>query len=263
MNGSPGDQVSILDRGLQFGDGLFETIAVVNNQPCLWDYHMQRLQRDCRRLGIVVPDTQLLGQEARMLVADEPLAVLKITISRGISERGYKPAFPAAPTRILSLFSWDEPCSDPIKVSISPRRLGHNSELAGIKHLNRLEQVLARVECPDDVDDALMLNQQGHVIEGIMSNLLLQRGKQLFTPSLHCCGVEGVVKQLILDVARDKGIAIKTGDFSLDEVLQSDALYLTSSLTGIRFVSEIAGYDWRPEVAFHPMLRQAAIPVFN
>ncbi len=263
VNGAPGDQVSILDRGLQFGDGLFETIAVVDNKPCLWEYHVQRMQADCGRLGIAAPDAGLLEQEARTLIADEQVAVLKITVTRGASERGYKPATDVAPTRILALFPWNGPCSDPLKVSISSQRLGHQPGLAGIKHLNRLEQVLARVECPEDVDDALMLNQQGQVIEGIASNLLLQRDQQLFTPSLHGCGVEGVVKRLILEMAKDQGMAIRSGAFTLDEILRSEAMYLTSSLAGIRYVSRIKGHDWRPAAEFHPLLKQAAAQVFN
>lgn len=263
VNGIPRDQVSILDRGLQFGDGLFETLAVVDNKVCLWDRHMRRLQAGCKRLGIPAPDVQLLHQEAMQLVADERQAALKIVITRGASERGYKPAAGTSVTRIFSLFSWDGPCSDPLRISVSTRRLGHNPDLAGIKHLNRLEQVLARAECAEDVQDALMLDMQGHVIEGIMSNLFLHKGQQIFTPLLDRCGVEGVVRKLVLDVAQNKDIEVVSGDFTLDDVLQSDALYLSNALGGIRFVSGISGYGWKPKTSFHPVLAEAAASVFS
>ncbi len=263
VNGIPQDQVSILDRGLQFGDGLFETLAVVENRLCLWNLHMHRLQTGCKRLGIAAPDTRLLHQEATRIVADEQQAALKIIVTRGASQRGYKPAAGASPTRILSLFSWDGPCSDLLRISVSTRHLGHHPDLAGIKHLNRLEQVLARMECAEGIEEALMQDVQGRVIEGIMSNLFLHQGQQLLTPMLDQCGVEGVVRKLILDVAKDKDCEIITGDFTLDNVLQSDALYLTSALGGIRFVSEIAGHDWKPGASFHPLLAEAATGVFS
>ncbi|WP_456417437.1 aminodeoxychorismate lyase [Thiolapillus sp.] len=262
LNGIPRDQLSVLDRGLQFGDGLFETLAIVENNLCLWDQHMQRLQAGCARLGIAAPDCRLLRQEATRLVADQRQAALKIIITRGVSERGYKPATAASPTRILSLSSWDGPCSDPLRVSVSHRRLGWNPDLAGIKHLNRLEQVLARMDCAEDVQEALMLDMQDQVVEGIMSNLFFHKRQQLFTPSLDQCGVEGVVRKLVLAMAKDRDIEIITGRFTLDEVLQSDALYLTSALGGIRFVSEITGHDWKPKTSFHPFLAEVAERVF-
>ncbi len=263
VNGQPRDQVSILDRGLQFGDGLFETVAVTNNRPCLWGYHVQRLQSGCDRLRIAFPNVRQLSQEAQQLIDRQQQAVLKITVTRGVSERGYKVPAESSPTRILSLFHWDGPSMDQMRIVVSHRRLGNNADLAGIKHLNRLEQVLARLECPEGTQEALMQNQRGYIIEGIMSNVFFQRGTQLFTPSLDRCGVAGVVRQLILDVAEGEGIAIKMGNFTLDDVLQSDALYLTSSLGGIRRVADVMGYDWRPGTVFHPLLAKAAKQVFS
>jgi len=263
VNGKSRHQVSILDRGLQFGDGLFETLAVVSNQPCLWDYHMQRLQQGCKRLSIIAPEAQLLEREAGQLVGGERQAVLKITITRGMSERGYMPTADSPPTRILSLFAWDGPSTENIKIAVSSRRLGSNPQLAGIKHLNRLDQVLACMECADDVQEALMLDQYNHVIEGMMSNLFFQRGQKLFTPSLTDSGVDGVVRQFILDRAKQQRLEIITGTFTLDQVLQSDALYLSSSLGGIRFVSEVVGHAWQPSASFHPLLRDIAADIFS
>ena len=248
---------------MQFGDGLFETIAVTNNRPCLWDYHVQRLQSGCDRLRIAVPDAGQLEQEVRQLIDRRQQAVLKITVTRGVSERGYQ--FPAEsfPTRILSLFHWDGPPTDQMRIALSRHHLGNNAGLAGIKHLNRLEQVLARSDCPEGAQEALMLDRRGYVIEGIMSNIFFQRGAQLYTPSLDNCGVAGVTRRLVLEMAEADGMAVNTGDFTLDDVLQSDALYLTSSLGGIRYVASVMGYDWRPEAVFHPVLAKAAKQVFD
>lgn len=263
VNGKPRDQVSILDRGFQFGDGLFETVAVTNNRPCLWDYHVQRLKSGCDRLRIAFPDIRQLSQEAQQLIDRQPQAVLKVTLTRGVSERGYRFSAESSPTRILSLFHWDGPSTEQMCISVSRQHLGNNTDLAGIKHLNRLEQVLARSECPESAQEALMLDQRGYVIEGIMSNVFFQRGNQLYTPSLEHCGVAGVVRRLVLEVAEAEGMAVNAGDFTLDDVLQSDALYLTSSLGGIRGVSNIIGYDWQPEAVFHPMLAKAMEQVFS
>jgi len=261
VNGIPGDQVSILDRGLQFGDGLFETLAIIDGQPCLWDSHVARLAAGCSRLGITMPETGVLKGEARELIGGHRQAVLKIMLTRGCSERGYAPADTTA-TRILSLFSWDGPADSPLTVDISSRRLGLNPALAGLKHLNRLEQVMARRELPPDAGEAIMLDINGRLVEGIAANIFLQQGDRLLTPRLDESGVAGVVRQLVMDTARDMNMPVEEMRLYQQDLLNSDALYYSSSLLGIRRVSSIIGQDWRPALDVHPVMDAARGRVF-
>ncbi len=262
VNGVPGDQVSILDRGLQFGDGLFETLAVIRNRPCLWQAHVARLASGCARLGMAMPDPALLEQESRELISSHEQAVLKIIITRGSSARGYAPAHGPV-TRILSLFSWDGPASESVWVNIASRRLGLNPTLAGLKHLNRLEQVLARQEMPGDVQESILLDIKDRVTEGIAANIILQQGERLLTPALNECGVAGVTRQLVLDTAAGMGMTVEKTEVQREALLSADALYLTSSLLGIRPVQGILQEDWRPALAQHPVIEAAQSRVFS
>ncbi|BAO44359.1 aminodeoxychorismate lyase [Thiolapillus brandeum] len=262
VNGAPGNRVSILDRGLQFGDGLFETLAVNRNQPCLWQAHMRRLETGCARLGIAMPAAEILKQESRQLLGDLEQAVLKITITRGSSMRGYAPA-DGPVTRILSLFSWDGPATGSVPVSISSWRLGLNPSLAGLKHLNRLEQVMARRALPPNAREAILMDIDDRVVEGIAANLFLQQDERLLTPRINDCGVAGVVRQLILDTAADMGVKVEEAHVDLDALLAADGLYLSSSLLGIRPVKTILGEDWRPSVPMHPLLQEVQSRIFQ
>jgi 4-amino-4-deoxychorismate lyase len=263
INGKPRHRISVLDRGLQFGDGVFETLAVINHRPCLWDYHLQRLQQGCQRLGISCPEESQLLQESLSLLENRSPAVLKIIITRGESERGYKSDSDAAPTRILNVNFWHGPDFSPVKIAVSNHRLGDNPHLAGIKHLNRLEQVLARADCPDEAYDALMQDQQGHVIEGIMHNIFVQKNKELCTPSLKHCGIDGVIRRLIVEQAQAQSMPVSICKLNLEDILQADALYLSNSLSGIRAVSGIVGYDWKPSASDHPVVEQTIKNIFK
>ena len=262
VNGIPGDQVSILDRGLQFGDGLFETLAVTRNRPCLWDAHMARLASGCARLGISMPTADLLKQESRTLIGDHQQAVLKITLTRGCSERGYAPG-DAPVTRILSLFSWDGPAGQTLTINIASQRLGVNPELAGLKHLNRLEQVLARRKLPPGARESILLDINGQVVEGIAANLFLQQADRLKTPALDNCGVAGVVRQLVMDTATEMNMTVEETQVQVEDLLNADALYLSSSLLGLCAVSAILDQDWRPSAASHPVIDSARQRVFQ
>ena len=261
VNGIPGDRVSILDRGLQFGDGLFETLAIVEGQPCLWESHIARLAVGCARLSIAMPDTGLLKNEARELIGGHQQGVLKIILTRGCSERGYAPADTTV-TRILSLFSWDGPTDTPLRVAVSPRRLGLNPVLAGLKHLNRLEQVMARQELPADAGEGIMLDIRDRVVEGIAANIFLQQADRLLTPRLDENGVVGVARQLIMDTAQDMDMPVEETRLYQQDLVNADAIYFSSSLLGIRRVAAIIGQNWRPGLDAHPVMDTARRRVF-
>jgi 4-amino-4-deoxychorismate lyase len=221
---------------------VFETIIIDAAQPRFWSRHMARLQAGCHRLGIAAVDEQQLRQETDELLAavtgDAPGArsILKIIISRGPGTRGYRPDPHATPTRILQLHDWPDTADghDGIRTTLCTLRLGNNPQLAGIKHLNRLEQVLARAEWNDDaIAEGLLLDQGGRVIEGTMSNLFLVKDGKLLTPDLSRCGVAGIMRDIVLNIAQQQGLSASVRDIGKAELFQADELFLCNSLIGI------------------------------
>lgn len=252
INGKPAETVSATDRGLQYGDGLFETIAVVDGLPRLWERHIDRLRRGCRRLGFAMPQRGLLWAEAQRLLADMDRGVLKIILTRGQGGRGYAPPPDAGLTRILSTHSVpDYPnkhWTEGIRLRVCRTPVGSSPVLAGLKHLNRLEQVLARAEWDDpEVAEGLMLDSRGRVIEGTLANLFVLRGKRLSTPKLQNSGVAGVMRSEILQIARVAGISVEESHMGLDHLMDADALFMSNSLIGIWPVKTLETRDFAPE----------------
>lgn len=223
------------DRGFQYGDGLFETIAVVDGQPCLWDAHMARLSDGCRQLNLPLPDPALLRTECQMFVGGLARAVLKIYWTAGDSSRGYRRPHPLKARRILRVSKWSQ--VDPTRhwvVRLCQHRLGDNPRLAGWKHLNRLEQVLGRSEWTDEsADEGIMCGLDGRVVSGTMSNLIVQKGETLLTPPVDRAGIAGVVRGLFLALASDDPAAVRQDTLSVRQVVDADALYMTNSLIGV------------------------------
>lgn len=263
INGKPADAIDALDRGFQYGDGLFETVAVVDGNPCLWQRHMARLQQGCERLGIAPPDADRLLAEAVQVIGEHARTVLKIIITRGVGGRGYRPPLDAVPLQILYTTPWPDHPAEASRQGVMARicstRLGHNPLLAGIKHLNRLEQVMAQAEWQDSaVAEGLMLDSTGQVIEGTMSNLFVLRQGRLLTPDLSRCGTAGVMRGLILDLVSGLGIAVAIEDISLEDIWEADALFLCNSLAGIWPVHTLGEREYSVE-AIPPALVEAVM----
>ncbi len=250
INGVKTNRIPATDRGLQYGDGLFETIAVKEGGPCLWQRHLQRLLTGCVRLGIPEPDLNQLQEEVVREIGSKRQAVIKIIITRGKSDRGYRAPELPVPRRIIQSTPWPEYPVDVleqgVQIQICSTRLSCNPVLSGIKHLNRLEQVLARSEWDDpNISEGLMLDQSGHVIEGTMSNLFLISNGRFITPNLDKCGIKGIMRDLVIDVAQSRKIPIETREITLKDLHTAQLLFLTNSLIGIWPVSELWGriYD--------------------
>ncbi len=238
VNGAPGAAVSLDDRGLQFGDGVFETIAVQDGEPLRLEAHLARLADGCRRLFIAAPERETLQAEAQRLCRERGRAVLKIIVTRGAGGRGYAPAADAVATRVLSLHDWpDYPpahARDGIDAYICRQRLAHNPGLAGVKHLNRLEQVLLRREiaathCPE----GLALDPLGNVIEGAQSNLFMVKDGALVTPDLSRCGIAGVVRAAVLELSAAAGEKTSVRDLRPEELFEADEVFCCNSLIGV------------------------------
>jgi 4-amino-4-deoxychorismate lyase len=251
INGSPGDRISAEDRGLHYGDGLFETIAVVDGRPLCWDRHVARLAAGCLRLAMPMPAERLLETEAERLCAGNGRGVLKIIVTRGSGGRGYLPPAEPCVTRILGLYDWpDHPQGSRrhgVQVHVCDTRLGMQPALAGLKHLNRLEQVLARQEVQRaGADEGLMLDPDGCVIEGTTSNLFLIDGNRLLTPDLRRCGVAGIVRGLILERASQWSLRPVVTDILPAQVTGAEEVFLTNSIIGIWPVRRIGEQEFAP-----------------
>jgi len=246
INGQPAEHISVLDRGFQYGDGLFETLRVSTGKPRRWTQHMTRLAAGCQTLRIAMPEPALLLSEAMSLCAGEVDAVLKIIVTRGTGERGYALPAQAVTTRVLSLSPAvvfpQTHYRDGVSVRVCDTRLAGNPALAGIKHLNRLEQVLARAEWHEgkasmDVAEGLMLDNNNNVIEGIMSNLFCvqegESGPVLKTPLLTHSGVKGITRENIMNMADATGISVQETTLGLADLYRSQELFLCNTLIGI------------------------------
>lgn len=244
------------ERALQFGDGLFETIAVVDGAPCLWDRHMARLAEGCRRLNLPLPQFDVLASECRDLCAGRARAVLKLYWTAGISTRGYRRPSPLQPRRMLRVSEWPSSGSvDPWKVRECRHRLSDNPGLAQIKHLNRLDQVIARAEWDEpDIAEGVMLGQDGRVVSGTMSNIFLQRGGDLLTPVVAGAGIAGVVRQLALHLAERRDLVVHEARVTPDELHAADVLYLTNSLIGVVRVGRLESTSYDLARAEHPLM---------
>jgi 4-amino-4-deoxychorismate lyase len=224
------------DRGLAYGDGLFETIAVEAGRALFLDLHLERLQRDCRRLRIGVDVGTLRGEIATCLPADG-CGVLKIIVTRAPAGRGYRPQTDCSGRRLL-LFQprADVPAAGTaLRTRLCRQRLSSQPALAGMKHLNRLEQVLARGEWSDPaIGEGLMLDTQGRLIEATAANLFLVSGGELLTPRLTHCGVAGVMRRIVIEcLAPALGLPVREIDLPLPALYAVEELFLTSSLLGV------------------------------
>ncbi len=250
INGQPGHAIDLHDRGLQYGDGLFSTLAVRDGRPQLWEQHIGRLREDCGRLRLAPFDASQLRAEADALCTGIARGVLKILLTRGPGARGYRFDAAAPGTRILTLAPVPEyPVQhyrDGVAIRICTTRLGVNPALAGIKHLNRLEQVLARAEWDDaEIAEGLMRDVHGHIVEGTMSNLFLVRDGALLTPRLDECGVAGVMRATIIAWAQTSGISVMERHVDDGDLGRADEVFLCNSLIGVWPVRRVDGFTWR------------------
>jgi len=253
------DGLTPFDRGFAYGDGVFRTFPVYQSHPHCWAIHYRCLSNDCNALGIICPPAELLLSEIAYLCRDDENAAIKIVITRGDGLRGYAVPPLAQPNRVLlksALPSWPESnFSHGVALHLCQMRLAQQPRLAGIKHLNRLENVLARMEWVDaQFADGLLLDTSGHVIECTMSNVFLRQGDTLMTPDLSQCGVVGVTRQRILQLAPALGLAAKICPVELDSLLTADEVMICNSLFGAWQVRSLAGKTW-PAGALASQLR--------
>lgn len=247
VNGQQAEHISIRDRGFQYGDGCFETVRILFKKPILWSEHLKRLKYACKTLQLSVNFDLLKSEVAQLIRVNKATnVILKIIITRGEGGRGYAPAVQSDCTRILQLIDYVAPStSSGARVVVCRHRLSSNSFLGGIKHLNRLDQVLASAQIPADCDEGLCMDEAGYVIEGCRSNLLFAIDNKLVSPDLSKSGVEGVMLDHLIDEFGVKGIAVIRRTISMSELKRADEILLCNSVFGVWPIAEILNEDWR------------------
>ena len=244
IDGRPGESVSVFERGLHYGDGLFETLACRGGRARLLGRHLARLEHGCARLGIRPPEPTILRAEIERLAAGPEAAVVKLLLLRGCSPaRGYDPAAAGPPTRVVLRYPWPAApllTGTGVRVRLGRLRLAESPSLAGLKHCNRLEQVLARAEWQDPtIAEALLFTQGGELVGGTASNVFLVQGGRLLTPQLERCGVAGVMRATVLELAQAAGIPCAVLPLRAAALDAAEEIFLTSALLGIRPVSQL------------------------
>jgi 4-amino-4-deoxychorismate lyase len=252
INGIPGDSLSASDRGLMYGDGVFRTLRIRHNKPTHWQPHYSKLQHDCTAIGIKCPPIQILAEDIEQLIRQHSEfttdGVAKIIITRGYATRGYAPAANPQLSRILSFSPMPayplNYASAGVRLHLCKFRLGHQPRLAGIKHLNRLENVLAAAEWNDEnIAEGIMLDEDNLIIEGTRSNLFLVRNGKLYTPDLSRCGVAGLQRDRVIDYARQQRIVCKITELTMDDLVSADEIFLVNSVVGLWPVRELPGFS--------------------
>ncbi|HEX5421416.1 MAG TPA: aminodeoxychorismate lyase [Gammaproteobacteria bacterium] len=245
VNGEPGG-LDPQDRGLAYGDGLFETMASRDGAIRFIDYHLERLAHGCRRLAMPIPDLGPLRNELIARCPPSGQAVVKLVVTRGVGERGYRAPEPAKLNRIVSVAPWSgypaEHYTRGVNVELCALRLAENPQLAGLKHLCRLEQVLAQMELGGrSADEGLLRDRSGFVVGGISSNVFCVRGRRLVTPPLLRCGVHGVMRRIVLEHAAAAELEPAEEELTTAQLLESDEVFMTNAVAGIRPVRVLAG----------------------
>lgn len=256
IDGVAAGGLSVLDRGLHFGDGVFETIACVHGHPRFLSLHLERLDHGCRALGFTPPPVAHLRAEVERLAGEQQRSIVKLIVTRGpATVRGYAVSGRERATRVAIRYPW--PVEDPVlqqhgvSVRVAAMRLGENPALAGLKHCNRLEQILARSEPQGAATaEALMLSRSGKLVSGTMTNVFLVDGTpqspRLRTPAIDVCGVAGVMRRVVLREAARAGITAIEGALWPADLESATEVFLTNARVGIWPVGRLEGRPLTP-----------------
>jgi len=239
VNGQFQDSLAVSDRGLQYGDGIWETILISSSgYPILLEEHLKRLQWGCKVIDLQGLDENLLRQEIAQVIQNTSHLILKIIITRGSGGRGYSSLGLSSPTRLLSLHDIPKNIQyhrdNGICIQHCDTRLSRNAKLSGFKHLNRLEQVLVRNELSDKHQEGIVCDTQGNVIEGTMSNLfLIVDNNTVITPLLDKSGIKGIMRAYIISLLDKKNIDLIERSVAISDVNSAQALFFSNSVIGL------------------------------
>lgn len=260
INGVPGRLIDITDRGLTYGDGIFETIAIRHYTARFLDLHLDRLYAGAARLGLSAPGRGWLHAQLSAAAAGIDEGVMKFILTRGPGPRGYAPLQGQQPTVAWVLESQAVQPWTQIRVRWCETIAGRNPVTAGLKTLCRLEQVLARSEWRDaSIAEGLMCDEQGLLTGGTSSNVFVVAGGGLRTPAVTHAGISGVMRRVILQQARENGIEAGEGPVTRQDLLEADEVFVSNALIGIRPVRQLEERRWSPG----PVTRRLAAYLVN
>tara|TARA_R110002049_G_scaffold2743_3_gene21026 strand:- start:76329 stop:77150 length:822 start_codon:yes stop_codon:yes gene_type:complete len=261
VNGLPSDVLSVADRGLLYGDGVFETILCEAGRPVLLAGHTQRLENGCKRLGLARQELPVILADIRE-VAKQDDCVVKVIITRGVRQRGY--AYDEEDNTSTRIVYRDDLPDIPIEyyrqgiqLKKCDYRLADNKPLAGIKHLNRLDQVMARKEWNQEFQEGIMLANDDRVVEGTMSNIFIESNQQWLTPKLESSGILGVMRQWIMRNSYRADIECVEKDISLSELQNAQSIFVCNSVVGIWPVAEFEGKSYPVSQAVTTIMKEA------
>ncbi len=242
----PNQCIAIDDRALHYGDGVFETMRVQGGQVRFLQSHLQRMLLSCQRLGLAPPEQTQLLADIRRIIGDHDDAVLKLIVSCTAGGRGYRSAEDAGINTMLILYPAVLQDRQPISLRWCATRLGRNAQLAGMKHLNRLEQVLAQREAQaQPSDEGLMLDTEGELVSAMAGNVFLMREGVLCTPDLRFCGVRGVMREQVLNAAQSIGLRTEQAPLWPGDITNASEMFITNAVRGIRPVGGIDEQRWQ------------------
>ena len=247
VNGEISAWVPASDRGLAYGDGVFETLVVEAGRPRFWQAHMDRLAKGCEVLGMAVPEQRVLLREVQTVAAGAPRCVVKIVVTRGSGGRGYAVPESSNPLRVVAAYEYPTAVEQAQRAGVQARvcslRLALQPALGGIKHLNRIEQVLASAEMAAYPGlEGILLNQEEFLVSAISANLFLVCGQALLTPRMDRSGVRGVVRNLVL---RDFKARAELRRITLDMLDEADEVFMCNSVRGVIPITAIDARQWR------------------
>jgi 4-amino-4-deoxychorismate lyase len=268
IDGQAASAVDVLDRGLHYGDGLFETIACREGLARFLPLHLQRLTEGCARLRLRCDDLPGLDAQIRQVAATEAACIIKLIVTRGsATARGYGAHGDERARVVLLQYRW--PPEDPaawergIEARTALGRLGENPALAGLKHLNRLEQVLIRGEWTDPaIQEALVYSSSGWLVSGTMSNVFLVSEGRIVTPEIRAAGVRGVMRRVVMREAQHRGLEVAEAAVDAAAVAAAAELFVTNARIGIWPVRMLDGRE-RPVGPVTRQLQQWLLPVLS
>lgn len=248
VNGEKESQVSIFDRGLCYGDGFFETFFYSNGTLQNWSYHWARMVKSADILRMTLPDPSVFFADLESLekkIDTDGNCVVKIVITRGVGGRGYSPSSCKVINRLMysdSLPDYKSLRKTGVDVSLLNTRLEAEGKIAGLKHLNRLNQIMAKMELEErDTREGILCNQDGYVREGVSSNIFIIKNQSIITPPLNDCGVAGVLRSKVIHVSPKYHTPVIEKNFTIEELLDADEVFFTNSLLGVCPVTSIEG----------------------
>ena len=257
IDGKEQSQISISNRNFQYGDGLFETCVIKDNQILFWDRHLTRLDIGCEKLKIkkIKESIWLNDIKKALSLAPQKNCVIKLILSRGNSQRGYSYPEDILPVRVVIVSDLKNTHSrESYSLEYAQSGYHSNPNLAGIKHCNRIEQILARSSLK--ADEAIMLDESQNIISVTQGNIYFIFGKSLVTPKLDRCGVIGSRRSLILDLAESLKLNSEQANISINEAKKADEVFISNSIIGIQSVSSIEDYKF-PKSAITEQINKA------